>query len=119
MLSYRVSTFRYRAKPYFKYLMKVFRNPLEYPLFDRFWKRVTSLEEDRIMNADMFAYRHDSYGEIKYLTSTITTTTSFGDLYLTSYLPRDNHTNEIFSSLIINGGDTVVRLGSWPDKHIP
>lgn len=118
MLSYRVSTLRYRAKPYFKYLIKAFRNPLEYPLFDRFWKRVTSLEEDRIMNADLFSYRHETYGEIKYITSAITTTTSFGDLFLTSYLPRDNHTNEIFDTLMKNSGDTVVRLASWPDKHI-
>src|SRR5215216_843266 len=118
MLSYRVSTLRYRAKPYFKYLIKLFRNPVEYPLFGRFWKRVTSLEEDRIMNTDLFAYRHEEYGEIKYLTSGITTTTSFGDLFLTTYLARDDHTNDIFTSLIKNGGDEVVRLAPWPDKQL-
>jgi transcriptional regulator with XRE-family HTH domain len=118
MLSYRVSTLRYRAQPYFKYLLKVFRNPIEYPLFDRFWKRVTSLEEDRIMNTDMFAYRHETYGEIKYLTSVIITTTSFGDLFLNSYLPRDIHTNEVFASLMENSGDIVVRLASWPLKQM-
>jgi hypothetical protein len=119
MLTYRVSTLRYRAKPYFKYLLKIFRNPVEYPLFARFWNRVSSLEQDQIMNSDVFAYRHEAYGEIKYLTSCITTTTSFGDLFLTTYLARDNHTNEIFASLIKDGGDVVVRLAPWPDKYMP
>jgi transcriptional regulator with XRE-family HTH domain len=119
MLSYRVSTLRYRAKPYFKYLIKIFRNPLEYPLFDRFWKHVASLEQDRIMNSDMFAYRHEEYGEIKYLTSGIITNTSFGDLFLTMYIARDDHTNQIFTSLIQEGGDKVIRLASWPDKSMP
>jgi hypothetical protein len=119
MLSYRASTLRYRAKPYFKYLMKIFRNPLEYPLFDRFWKRVSSLEQDRIMNSDMFTYQHEEYGEIKYLTTGITTTTSFGELFLTTYLPLDNHTNDIFSNLLQDGGDTIVRLAPWPLKTMP
>lgn len=119
MLSYRVSTLRYRAKPYFKYLMKTFRNPLEYPLFDRFWKRVSSMEQDRIMNSDMFHYRHAEYGDIKYLTSGITTHTSFGDLFLTTYLPLDDHTNELFATLLKDGGDTVVRFAPWPQKSMP
>jgi transcriptional regulator with XRE-family HTH domain len=119
MLSYRVSTLRYRAKPYFKYLMKILRNPVEYPLFGRFWKRVSSLEEDRIMNTDLFSYQHQTYGEIKYLTCGIATTTSFGELFLSTYLPRSEHTNQIFASLIQEGGDEVVRLAPWPVKSMP
>jgi transcriptional regulator with XRE-family HTH domain len=116
MLSYRVSTLRYRAKPYFKYLIKVFRNPVEYPLFDRYWKRVSSIEQDRIMNTDIFSYYHHTYGEIKYLTLGITTMTSFGELFLSTYMARDDHTNEIFGDLIKNDGDEVVRLAPWPAK---
>jgi hypothetical protein len=77
------------------------------------------LEQDRIMNSDMFAYRHEEYGEIKYLTSGIITNTSFGDLFLTMYIARDDHTNQIFTSLIQEGGDKVIRLASWPDKSMP
>jgi transcriptional regulator with XRE-family HTH domain len=118
MLSYRVSTLRYRAKPYFKYLMKTFRNPLEYPLFDRFWKRVSSMEQDRIMNSDLFHYRHTEYGDIKYMTSGITTNSSFGDLFLTTYLPLDDCTNELFATFLKDGGDTVVRFAPWPEKFM-
>lgn len=116
MLTYRASTLRYRAKPYFKYLMKIFRNPVEYPLFDRFWKRVSSLEEDRIINSDLFAYRHEMFGEIKYLTAGITTTTSFGELFLPTYQALDDHTSRIFSSLMKEGGGEVIRLSPWPIK---
>jgi transcriptional regulator with XRE-family HTH domain len=119
MLSYRVSSLRYRAKPYFKYLMKIFRNPVEYPLFDRFWKRVSSLEQDRIINSDIFAYRHEEFGEINYLTAEVTTTTSFGELFLTTYQSMDKHTSHIFSSVLDNGGDEIIRLAPWPEKHFP
>jgi hypothetical protein len=95
------------------------RNPIEYPLFGRFWKRVSSLEEDRIMNTDLFSYQHQTYGEIKYLTCGITTTTSFGELFLSTYLPRSEHTSQIFASLIRDGGDEVVRLAPWPVKSMP
>ena len=117
LLSYRVSTLRYRAKPYFKYLIKIFRNPVEYPLFDRYWKRVSSLEQDRIMNTDIFSYYHQTYGEINYLTFGITTMTSFGELFLSTYLARDDHTNQIFEGLIKDGGDEVLRLAPWPQKQ--
>ncbi|MGE5462907.1 MAG: helix-turn-helix domain-containing protein, partial [Syntrophothermus sp.] len=42
MRAFRESTLRYRAWPYFKYLIKVFRNPSEFPFFDRYWKLVSS-----------------------------------------------------------------------------
>jgi transcriptional regulator with XRE-family HTH domain len=116
MLTYRASTLRYRAKPYFKYLMKIFRNPVEYPLFDRFWKRVSSLEQDRITNSDLFAYRHEVFGEIKYLTAGITTTTSFGELFLATYQALDDHTSKIFSSLMEGGRGEIIRLAPWPMK---
>jgi transcriptional regulator with XRE-family HTH domain len=118
MLSYRAVTLRYRADPYFKYLLKTFRDPLKYPFFERFWKRVSSLEQDKNMNTDVFDYRHEIYGRIKYITTGITTLTSFGELFLTKYLPLDDHTSEIFESLFKEAGNQVLRLASWPEKKI-
>ncbi len=118
MLTYRASTLRYRAKPYFKYLMKVFRNPVEYPLFDRVWKRVSSLEQDRIINSDLFTYRHEVFGDVKYMTAEVTTTTSFGELFLTTYQSLDHSTSGIFNSLMEDGGDEIVRLAPWPVKSM-
>ena len=36
MRSFREHSLRYRAQPYFKYLMKIFRNQNDYPLFERY-----------------------------------------------------------------------------------
>jgi transcriptional regulator with XRE-family HTH domain len=116
MSSYRAATLRYRAKPYFKYLLKTFRDPIEYPLFDRFWKRVSSLETDNNMDSDRFHYRHENYGEISYLTMRITTHTSFGEVFLLAYLPLDEHTEKIFSHIYQGAGKEIVRLAPWPEK---
>jgi len=118
MRSYRDSTLRYRADPYFRYLMKNFRDPVKYPLFDRYWKRVSSVEQDKIMNSDMFEYSHETYGKIKYMTTGITTTTAFGELFLSTYLPLDANTVDVFNKLSVNGGDEIIRLAPWPEKKM-
>ena len=116
MLSYRATTLRYRAKPYFKYLLKVFRDPIEYPLFDRFWHRVSSLEADRATNTDYFQYRHELYGQIRHLTTPLTTITAFGELFLTIYHPLDTHTHEVFSQIYKEAGNGIIKLAPWPMK---
>ena len=118
MRSYRDSTLRYRADPYFRHLLKTFRDPIKYPLFDRYWKRVSSVEQDKIMNSDMFEYFHETYGNIKYMTTGITTTTAFGELFLSTYLPLDANTAGVFEKLFANGGDEIVRLAPWPEKKM-
>jgi transcriptional regulator with XRE-family HTH domain len=119
MASYRAATLRYRAKPYFKYLLKIFRDPIEYPLFDRFWKRVSSLEADHNVDSDRFHYRHEVYGEIQYMTARITTITAFSEVFLLTYLPLDEHTREIFAQIYKEAGNEVIRLAPWPEKFIP
>ena len=119
MSSYRAATLRYRAKPYFKYLLKIFRDPIEYPLFDRFWKRVSSLEVDNNMDSDLFNYQHEVYGEVQYLTTRITTHTAFSEVFLITYLPLDERTNKIFIQIYQESGKEIVHLAPWPEKHIP
>ena len=118
MFSYRASTLRYRADPYFKYLIKTFHDPIRYPFFDRFWKRVSSIEQDKYMTTDIFEYQHERYGHVKYLADGITTITSFGELYLTKYLPLDDLTAEVFSSLFKEAGSAVIRFAPWPEKKM-
>ena len=116
MASYRAATLRYRAKPYFKYLLKIFRDPIEYPLFDRFWKRVSSLEVDQNVDSDRFHYRHEVYGEIQYLTTRITTITAFSEVFLLTYLPLDDHTSKIFAQIYKESGNEIIHLAPWPEK---
>lgn len=119
MRTFRENSLRYRYKPYFKYLMKAFRNPAEYPFFDRFWKLVSSMEEDKAGNVDYFAYHHAEFGNLKYIASATTTSTSYGELGLYYYLPCDTHTDTIFTQLKETAGADVVRLASWPEKQMP
>jgi transcriptional regulator with XRE-family HTH domain len=119
MRAFRENSLRYRAQPYFKYLMKIFRNPIEYPLFDRYWKMVSSIEQDREANTDHFSYYHDEFGEIKYISSSTVSITSFGELFLLQYLPLDGNTSQIFEQLAQQAGQSVTKFAPWPLKTFP
>jgi hypothetical protein len=119
MRAFRENSLRYRAKPYFKYLMKNFRNPTEYPLFDRYWKLVSSTEQDKEMRVDYFCYRHNEFGPLKYVASLTTAVTSFGSLLLVQNLPLDEHTDEVFDQLKCKVGTGAVRFAPWPEKPMP
>jgi transcriptional regulator with XRE-family HTH domain len=118
MRAFRESSLRYRSTPYFKYLMKAFRKPADYPLFDRFWKMVSSTEQDKDMNLDHFQYEHNEFGPLSYIASVTIAVTSYGNLYLVQNLPLDCHTDEVFSHLKAKAGQGVIRLASWPEKSI-
>ena len=119
MRSFRGISLRYRAKPYFKYLMKVFRNPVEYPFFDRYWKLVSSTEEDKEATVDYFSYRHKEFGDLQYIASSTVSVTLYGELLMAYYLPCDDHTHQIFNKLKEQAGAGVTRLAPWPDKPMP
>lgn len=116
MRTFRENSLRYRAKPYFKYLMKVFRNPTEYPLFERYWKMVSSVEQDKEASTDYFNFYHNEFGEIKYTSSSTVSITSFGELYLVQYLPLDARTSQLFEELAQQAGSGAIEFASWPVK---
>jgi transcriptional regulator with XRE-family HTH domain len=119
MRGFREISLRYRAKPYFKYLIKAFRNPVEYPLFDRYWKLVSSLEPDKESNTDLFLYEHSRFGPQKYVATSSATVTPYGELLLVQYLPADEHTGDVFRQLARESGQDVAAFASWPEKIIP
>mgnify|MGYP002864168885 CR=1 FL=1 len=115
----RENSLRYRAKPYFQHLMKSFKNPLEYPLFNRYWKLVSSFEQDRESNVDVFSYTHDEYGPLRYATATTVSITPHGELFLNQYLPLDEHTRRLFEAILKKSGMGVIApLAPWPEKKI-
>lgn len=116
----RENSLRYRAKPYFQYLMKSFQDRNEFPLFERYWRMVSSFEQDREANVDVFSYTHADYGPLNYATATTVSITPHGELFLNQYLPLDDHTRHLFSALEQQAGQGVVTgLASWPEKKIP
>jgi len=119
MRTFRENSLRYRAQPYFKYLMKIFRNRNEYPLFERYWKMVSSNEQDKEITTDQFAYHHAEFGQIKYMSSSMVSITSFGELFLTQYLPLDQSTSQVFEGLAQQAGAGVTTFAPWPEKRMP
>ena len=119
MRFFRENSLRYRAKPYFQYLMKAFRNPVEYPLFSRYWKQVSSFEQDRESNVDVFSYTHDEYGPLQYATATTVSITPYGELFLNQYLPLDEHTRNLFEDILKKSGmGAIAPLAPWPEKKM-
>lgn len=116
---FREVSLRYRARPYFQYLIRAFRNPAEYPLFDRYWKLVSSVEHDREANVDRFSYEHVDFGWLNYATATTVSLTPHGELLLNQYLPLDDHTSRFFDQLSAQCGQGVTRLAPWPVKTMP
>ena len=115
----RENSLRYRAKPYFQYLMKSFQNPVEYPLFNRYWRQVSSFEQDRESNVDVFSYTHEEYGPLKYATATTISITPHGELFLNQYLPLDEHTSHLFDDILKKSGLGVLApLAPWPEKKM-
>jgi transcriptional regulator with XRE-family HTH domain len=118
MRTFRENSFRCRVKPYFRYLMKAFRNPAEYPLFDRYWKLAASTEADKELNLDYFSYQHAEYGELKYISSETVSTTSFGRLHLIQSIPLNENTGRVFDELLKSAGTGAMRLAPWPEKPL-
>ena len=116
--AFREATLRYRGTPYFKYLMKRFRNPRLYPAFDRFWRRAAALAEDRYSTVDSFSYRHSTYGWVDFYVSALVTTTPHCDLYLCECLPVDEPTAEVCRQIIERVGTGAYRFASWPEKRM-
>lgn len=119
MRAFREISLRYRAKPYFKYLMKAFRNHVEYPFFDRYWKLVSSTEQDKEANVDYFSYHHDEFGDLTYIASSTVSLTYVGELFLIYYIPCNNHTDRVFDQLKKEAGAGVTRFAPWPEKPMP
>ncbi len=119
MRSFRENSLQYRAKPYFKFLMKTFRNPVDYPFFDRSWKLVSSTEQDKDANVDQFCYEHSEFGLLNYTACSTIAITSYGNLFLIQNLPLDQHTEDVFLQLKLQAGFGVVRFAPWPEKSMP
>ena len=92
---------------------------MEYPLFDRYWKMVSSVERDKEANADYFAYGHPEFGAVCYTSSTTVSITSFGELFLVQYLPLDEQTSLLFEQLAKSTKQEAVNFAPWPVKTFP
>ncbi len=119
MRFFREASLCYRATPYFQYLFRAFRDPAEYPLFERYWRLVSSGEQDRDGNYEQFSYHHDSFGPLSYAVATTTCVTAQGELLMNQYNPTDDATQDFFNQLAAQSGIGVIRGAPWPLKEVP
>jgi len=116
MRFFRGTSLRYRATPYYEYLMKSFRDPSEYPLFERYWRMVSAVDQDRDGTYERFEYDHDSFGHLSYEVVTTVCLTPEGELYLNQYIPTDDSTWKTFEGLAARSGMGVIPAAPWPEK---
>jgi transcriptional regulator with XRE-family HTH domain len=116
--SFRVSTLRYRARPYFEYLMRIFRNPDVYPSFERYWKLAYSVEQDVETSSYPVSYQHRNRGELKFISLSTPIVTAFGELYLVVSQPLNDNAERAFAEFANQYGRAVYRFAPWPDKPI-
>jgi hypothetical protein len=118
MRDFREISLRYRARPYFQYLMKEFRNPKKYPWFERAWQKAALVDDDKAMTIDSFSLYHAQYGQLTFYSTASVTPTSYGELYLAHYLPADAQTAAAFEQLANSVGTEVVPFAPWPEKKM-
>jgi transcriptional regulator with XRE-family HTH domain len=118
MRSFREVSLRYRAQPYFQYLMKEFRNPKKYPWFEHTWRKVVAMDDDKFATIDPFSYAHAVYGQLTYYVSSSVSFTPYGELFLCQYLPVDAHTAAVFEQLAVSEGTSSSLFAPWPEKKM-
>jgi transcriptional regulator with XRE-family HTH domain len=116
--SFREGSLRYRSKPRYRELMQEFRDPRRYPLFERYWRRVSTLDEDKETAGDPIQSQHPKYGTLSLMISSQVTITPYGELFLSYFLPMDAHTAAGLVSLIAETGQDVIQLLDWPEKNV-
>jgi transcriptional regulator with XRE-family HTH domain len=118
MRAFREVSLRYRARPYFQYLMKEFRNPKKYPWFERAWQKASLVDDDKATTVDSFSFHHALYGQLSYYATSSVSFTPYGELFLVHYLPVDAQTSVVFERLANTVGTETVHLAPWPEKKM-
>jgi transcriptional regulator with XRE-family HTH domain len=116
MRVFRENSLRYRARPYFKYLMREFRDPKKYPSFQRYWRLASTLGEEAESRINEYLYTHPEHGGLSYHVYSSLDTTPHGELYLYQLVPTDEHTTEVFEDLAHRFGTRAHRMAPWPEK---
>lgn len=119
MRGFRDSSLRYRDHPYLQYLLQAFRNPDEYPFFNRFWSMVASTQEDKETDWDYLEYKDKEHGHMKYMVDTTHSITAYGELHFIKYFAMNENTERVFDQLAVSHGTEMLRFASWPEKEYP
>lgn len=118
MRAVREMSLRYRAHPYFQYLIKEFCDSKKYPGFERYWRRSALLEDDKDINIDLFELTHATAGPLRFMAHAIMPNTPHGELRLIYNTPLDKRTADIFEQMASAVGTEAHRFAPWPEKKM-
>ncbi len=113
MRNFRATTLSHRHEPDFMAMMSEFMDPKKYPLFERYWRKA-SIADDKEVMLDLFDVKHQTYGRLRFIFVAATAITPYGDLFLISHIPCDQHTVEKVHKMVEKVGMEILQLTPWP-----
>lgn len=108
---FRATSLKYRHTERFQ---AIFRDLYQYPLFQDFWARTKYADEDLYQRWDGIIYHHPELGPLSYIATEATTLTGREDLFLVTYIPRDQQTMQALETLASRVGTNFHRAVTWP-----
>ncbi len=114
--AFREGSLRYRTKPRFQKLLKEFRDIKKYPLFERYWRKVMTMDHDKEAMLEPIVTQHPTYGALKFISTSAVILTPYGELFLSHYTPADRSTAQAFLSMMERVGTQIIDLTPWPQK---
>lgn len=116
LMNFRINSLRYRAEPYFRYLLK---NLMRSNTFQLTWRQLHLVEEDHFIDTVPILMQGSALGTLHFTTSTIASMTKYGTLKLLLYAPLNPETTVVFQQLMSNSGEKIYLLAPWPHKPVP
>lgn len=108
---FRATSLKYRHTDRFH---AIFRDLYQYPLFQDYWARTKYAEEDLYHRWDAITYHHPELGALNYITMEVATLTGREDLFLVTYVPRDQATVKTLEALASHVGTNFHMAITWP-----
>ena len=115
MRQWRAMTLRYRHTERFH---KLYAALSVFPDFHMFWSASRHRLQDVNSHLRSHSYTHRMHGPVGYTVFTNSSLSNYGDLYLSTHVPQDRGTVDLFQELA--GKDSrAVPMASWPDSCLP
>lgn len=113
---WRFSTLRYRYTPRFE---ELFRALTACPDFRMLWaaghEHERAIEDCSRLRSCI--YRHGVHGPVAYTVFTNTSLSTYGNLYLSTFVPQNDSTAVLFQNLS-RTGNHAIRLADWPNPSL-
>lgn len=116
LMNFRVASLRYRAHPYFRYLLSQLMHSATFRIY---WQQVHLVADDHLMDTLPMMMQHPQLGGLEFAVSTMSAMTKCGALRLQCFTPLSAATAVKFQALMRDGGGQMISMAAWPRKVFP